>query len=303
VRQTLETLTILVVDDIPEVRAMLVRALERLGYGTQQAPEGEAALALCEQQMPDIVLTDIRLPGTDGLTLTQRIRQRWPECPVVVMTGHSDEDSAIAALKSGACDYLKKPIDLTDLKTALDGVAQVLCGQREEFLHVLPIERLEFCVAVNNVPDRVLPLTTYLVRDASPLLTGVVRFHLRIALQELVTNAIEHGNLGISSQEKADALNRGDYDKVVQTRCQDAPYRDRRVMITVTYDRAGESVQYRIADQGQGFDWRHELRRARGIRLQGGSGRGIQLAKALVADLTYNDTGNEVILTLPVTLN
>lgn len=302
-QQTADTLTILVVDDIPEVRSMLIRALEWMGYGALEAPEGETALAQCERQMPDIVLTDIRLPGRDGLALTQHIRQRWPECPVVVMTGHSDEGSAIAALKAGACEYLKKPIDLNDLKSALTGVAQVLSGQRGEVLHALPVERSSLRVVVDNAPDRVLPLTAYLVRDASPLLSGVVRFHLRIVLQELVTNAIEHGNLGISALEKSEALACGNYDRLIHARCENEIYRDRRVTVTVTYDRTGGSIRYCVADQGPGFDWQRELRLGGGRVSEGGSRRGIQLAKALLANLAYNDKGNEVSFSLPVTFN
>lgn len=302
-RSNLQALSVLLVDDIAEVRAILARAVEGMGYRVRQAAESERATEVCEQEMPDIVLTDIRLPGTNGLTLTQRIRQRWPECPVIVMTGHSDEDSAIAALKSGACDYLKKPIHLTDLKAALDGVAHILGGQRGESLHALPIERMEFCLTVNNALDRVLPLTGYLARDASPLVQGLACFHLRIALQELVTNAIEHGNLAISSQEKADALIRGNYEKLVEARSHDARFRDRRVAITVTYDREAGMIRYRIADQGQGFDWQRELCRTVVGPETTGIGRGIHLAKALVADLAYNTMGSEVTLTLPIILS
>ena len=184
------TLSVLVVDDIAEVRSVLTKMVEGLGYHVHEAAESNGATALCEREVPDIVLTDIRLPGTNGLTLTQRIRQRWPECPVIVMTGHSDEDSAIGALKSGASDYLKKPIQLPELKMALGGVAQILLGRRGESLQALPIERMEFCVIVQYALDGVLPLTAFLARDASPLVQGPACFHLRIALQELVTNAI-----------------------------------------------------------------------------------------------------------------
>lgn len=283
---------------------MLTRAIATLGYRARQAAECDGALACCEEEIPDIVLTDIRMPGPNGLTLTHRIRQRWPECPVVVMTGHSDEELAIAALKSGASDYLKKPIALGDLKSALDGVAQVLDGERKESLRWLPVERMEYCLTVENTLDQVLPLTAYLARDAAPLLVSLDRFHLRIALQEIVANAIEHGNLEISTEEKAAALAGGDYEKVVEARCRDVRYRDRRVKVSVTYDRAGCTVRYRIADEGRGFDWRRELACAGGARAQpAGQGRGIQLARALVPDLAYNDKGNEVLLTLPVTFN
>jgi len=158
---------------------------------------------------------------------------------------------------------------------------------------------MEFCMTVSNVLDRVLPLTGYVTRDASALISDPACFHLRLALHELVTNAIEHGNLAISSQEKTDALIRGEYESMVEERCRDARYRDRRATITVTYDREGGLVRYRISDQGHGFDWRQELRRSASIDPQtAGSGRGIHLAKTLVDDLTYNEKGNEAIVTL-----
>ena len=251
--------------------------------------------------MPEVVLTDILMPGTDGLTLTQRIRDRWPVCPVIVMTGHSDEASAIAALKAGACDYLKKPINLDDLKAALEGVAQVLDAQRAESLSALSVERMEFEVSLGNALERLGPLTSLLLRDVAPLMTGPTRFHLRIALQELLANAIEHGNLAISADEKMDALARGDYERLVEARRRDSRFEARRVSVRVTYDRGEGHVQYRITDQGAGFNWRTVVARAEtlGSRLEG-AGRGIFLVRTLVPVLTFNDKGNEVVMTFPL---
>jgi CheY-like chemotaxis protein len=249
-------LKVLVVEDVPEVRGLVARAIASFGHQGQEAGGGDEALSLCERALPDVVLTDILMPGTDGLTLTQRIRERWPACPVVVMTGRSDEASAIAALKAGACDYLKKPINPEALRAALEGVAQVLDAQRAQSLGGLPVERLDFQIVLGNTLDRLVPLTSLLLRDVAPLLAGPARFHLRIALQELLVNAIEHGNLEISADDKMDALARGDYDRLVEARRQDARFQDRCVAVGIVYDRAKGSVRFRITDEGAGFDWR-----------------------------------------------
>ena len=300
-QQTAQGLRVLVVEDVPEVRGFLARTITTMGYQGQQAAGGDEALSLCEQAMPEVVLTDILMPGTDGLTLTQRIRERWPACPVLVMTGHSDEASAIAALKAGACDYLKKPINLDHLRAALEGVAQVLDAQRAESLNALSVERMEFQVSLGNFLERLGPLTSLLLRDVASLVTGPTRFHLRIALQELLANAIEHGNLAISADDKMDALARGDYDRLVEARRRDAQFAARRVSVRVTYDRAQGYVRYRIIDQGAGFNWRTILAREEALQRQpGGSGRGIFLVRTLVPALTFNDKGNEVEMTLPL---
>jgi len=304
VQRTPQGLSVLVVEDVPEIRGFLARTITTMGYQGQQAAGGDEALSLCEQALPEVVLTDILMPGTDGLTLTQRIRDRWPACPVIVMTGHSDEASAIAALKAGACDYLKKPINLDQLKAALEGVAQVLDAQRAESVNALSVERMEFQVTLGNFLERLGPLTSLLLRDVASLMTGPIRFHLRIALQELLTNAIEHGNLAISADDKMDALARGDYDRLVEARSREARFAARRLSVRVTYDRTEGYVRYRIADQGVGFNWRTILAREEALQRQpGGAGRGIFLAKTLVPDLTFNDKGNEATLTLPITLN
>lgn len=297
-------LKVLVVEDVPEVRGLVARAITTFGHQGQEAGGGEEALSLCERALPDVVLTDILMPGTDGLTLTQRIRERWPACPVVVMTGRSDEASAIAALKAGACDYLKKPINPDALRAALEGVAQVLDAQRAQSLGGLPVERLDFQIVLGNTLDRLVPLTSLLLRDVAPLLAGPARFHLRIALQELLVNAIEHGNLEISADDKMDALTRGDYDRLVEARRQDGRFQGRCVTVGITYDRAKSSVRFRITDQGAGFDWRRILARVETLgTAPNGAGRGIFLVRTLVSDLTFNDKGNEATLILPITLN
>jgi CheY-like chemotaxis protein len=295
-------LNILIVDDCPDVRSLLKRALRLFGYDkVRGVADAEEAVAQFEKEAADVVLTDIHLPGEDGLALTQHIRERWPVCPVIVMTGLSDEESAIAALRAGACDYLKKPVSLDALHVLLRGVAQELESRKAKSLETLSVDHMEFELTIGNSIEDLGSLTGLLARDISPLLAGTTGFHLRIALQEMLMNAIEHGNLGISQADKADALIRGDYETLVEKRRSDPRYRDRRVTVRVSYDRARQFVEYRIADQGTGFDWRSRIsqREHRHMSVAGG-GRGILVACNLLPALTYNERGNEVILTLSV---
>lgn len=101
--------SILLVEDDPTASLALSKILEGAGYRVRGASDGATAMALLEQHSFDLVLTDLRLPDTDGLSV-MRAAQRQPEPPaLVLLTGYSTVDSAIAALRLGAHDYLRKP--------------------------------------------------------------------------------------------------------------------------------------------------------------------------------------------------
>jgi DNA-binding NtrC family response regulator len=111
--------TILVVDDDLSIRETLVEHFSQSGYDTRAAPNAEEALARLLSIDPGVVITDVRMPGIDGLTLLSTINERWPNAKVLVMTAHEDMQTAIAAMKAGAVDYLVKPLDLDELETAV----------------------------------------------------------------------------------------------------------------------------------------------------------------------------------------
>jgi two-component system, NtrC family, nitrogen regulation response regulator GlnG len=102
-----------VVDDDESIRWVLERALRRDGFEVESFPGAAELLdALDEQPLPDVMLSDIRMPGVDGLVLMERVHARAPELPIIIMTAHSDLDAAVAAYKGGAFEYLPKPFDL-----------------------------------------------------------------------------------------------------------------------------------------------------------------------------------------------
>ncbi|MBL6756928.1 MAG: sigma-54-dependent Fis family transcriptional regulator [Planctomycetes bacterium] len=110
---------ILVVDDESLAREYLGEAVTSLGYSAISANGAEAALSMIEREQPDVVLTDLRMPGMDGVELTQRIQERWPDLPVMLCTAHATVESAVAAMKYGARDVLLKPISIDSLEFSL----------------------------------------------------------------------------------------------------------------------------------------------------------------------------------------
>ena len=113
---------ILIADDEEAARRGLGQILTEDGYEVFLASDGEEALRLVAQESPDILLTDLRMPGMDGHELLNRVRQGYPDMTVVIMTAHGTIRSAVQALQEGAEDYLTKPIDVEELEHLLDRI-------------------------------------------------------------------------------------------------------------------------------------------------------------------------------------
>ena len=106
--------TVLVVDDEPIVREVVVRYLAREGHRTLEAADGDAARGMIENADPDLVVLDVMLPGTDGLELCRWIRGR-SELPVIMLTARGEEADRIVGLELGADDYVTKPFSMAEL--------------------------------------------------------------------------------------------------------------------------------------------------------------------------------------------
>ncbi len=106
--------TVLVVDDEPIVREVVVRYLQREGHTTLEADDGDDARGMVEREKPDLVVLDVMLPGTDGLELCRWIRSR-SELPVILLTARGEEADRIVGLELGADDYVTKPFSPREL--------------------------------------------------------------------------------------------------------------------------------------------------------------------------------------------
>ena len=122
------TNTLWIVDDDQSIRWVLEKALDKAGMAVRSFADANSALKALEQAEPDALITDIRMPGMDGLELLERLRTLHPTLPVIVITAHSDLDSAVSAYQGGAFEYLPKPFDIDDVVS----LARRACENRQE---------------------------------------------------------------------------------------------------------------------------------------------------------------------------
>lgn len=110
----------LIVDDDEKFRGVLSRRLAKRGFTLDQAESGEACLSILENGPVDVVILDVRMPGMNGLEVLRQIKARWPETEVILLTGHASVQDGIEGIRSGAFDYLTKPLDLEHLVCKID---------------------------------------------------------------------------------------------------------------------------------------------------------------------------------------
>ena len=103
-----------VIDDDRSIRWVLEKALQKAEMAVTCFSDGQSILNKLETEQPDVIISDIRMPGLDGLALLKEIGERSPELPVIIMTAHSDMDSAVSAYEGGAFEYLPKPFDIEE---------------------------------------------------------------------------------------------------------------------------------------------------------------------------------------------
>lgn len=122
---------ILVVDNEAKMRRILELSLKSLGHSVIEAGDGVEALAVIEQQSVDLVLTDLRMPRMDGIALLQALRERNQDVPVIVMTAYATIETAVAAMKLGAVDYIIRPFEMETVEMAVTRALAMQAVQRE----------------------------------------------------------------------------------------------------------------------------------------------------------------------------
>jgi CheY-like chemotaxis protein len=297
--------TVLLVDDSATDRRMIGGLLERHGLAVRYAESGAGALKQLRSASPDAVLTDMQMPGMDGLALVKAIRSDFPEVPVILMTGHGNETIAAQALQHGAASYVPK----SQLhKLLVDSVLHVLELARGDtnFRRLIDHTRVtDFQFELENDVELVEPLVT-LVRQMAAgmnLCDAAGCLQIEVALEQAILNAMYHGNLELTSEqlraERERQLAAGDgaehetqEESIIAQRRKSEPWKDRKVFVRALVTR--EEARIAIRDEGQGFDVQNKLDVS--LSDDESAGRGLVLMWALMDKVIYNKAGNEVTL-------
>lgn len=186
-----QTVHILVVDDEVNIRNALVTMLEKKGYQLYGAGTGEEALQHLEEVRMDLVITDLRMPGIGGMEFMHRLKEQWPDTEVVVMTAFGSIDTAVAAMRLGAYDYLTKPIDRERFPVVVEKALErhALAFENKQLRDRLATRaRFDQLVGESEPMQRVYGLVEMVAdSDVTVLLTGESGTG-----KELVARAIHH---------------------------------------------------------------------------------------------------------------
>jgi len=164
---------ILVVDDEKHIRSHLATYLRDVGHVAETAASGEEALDLLRRGAFDLVLTDVRMAGLDGLALLREIRARYPDAIVVLMTAYATVSQAVEAMRAGAYDYLVKPFSLEQIGLLLDRVLEVQSLRRENGRLKLAAGDATLLESASPKMQRALATALQVApSDATVLLTG-----------------------------------------------------------------------------------------------------------------------------------
>ncbi|PAV47147.1 nitrogen regulation protein NR(I) [Pseudomonas sp. HAR-UPW-AIA-41] len=129
--------TVWIVDDDRSIRWVLEKALQQEGMSTQSFDSADSVLSRLARQQPDVIISDIRMPGASGLDLLAQLREQFPRLPVIIMTAHSDLESAVASYQGGAFEYLPKPFDVDEAVSLVKRAAQ---HAQEQLAQAAPAE-------------------------------------------------------------------------------------------------------------------------------------------------------------------
>lgn len=284
--------SILVIDDEKSIRDMLRAGLTQYGYNFYDAADGKSGVEVYKRTRPDIVLTDVKMPEMSGLELTRALKKIEYDTDIVIMTGFGSEELVIEALRSGASNYIKKPISFNELFNILDGI--ILNRERrrksEVVRDVVVFEKKK--LAIDNEISRIWGIINQILFNVPSEVEDSILEGMRLGLYEIILNAIEHGNLGISFEEKSEAIQENDYLTLLDSRSSQADRKQKRVFIDSTIDHLMLSVE--ITDQGEGFDF-HEFADPEGREeILRAHGRGIFLASLYFDSIEYVEPGNTV---------
>lgn len=287
------SVTVLIVDDSPVDRRLAAAIVgRRASLRPVTTSSGAEALELIARLSPAAVVTDLQMPGMNGLDLVEAIGNQYPGLPVVLMTAYGSEDIAILALRAGAANYVPKKALARDLADTIDAVLALAAvdGRRRKLLGCLESNRSSF--RLENDPELIAPLIAMLQENLTGvgLCDGNVRTRVGVALQECLSNALFHGNLEVSSDLRQEDERR--FYAEAESRRRQAPYRDRRIHVSTDLGR--DCVTYRIRDEGPGFDTASLDAPFDPESLMRVGGRGMILIRSFMDEVHHNGSGNEI---------
>ena len=283
---------ILVVDDEPDNCIILENYLKDANYVVETAHDGEEAweMLISAEENYDLALLDWMMPGISGLELLQQMQQHWQlrHTQVIMQTARARSEEIQQGIKAGAWYYLTKPFS----EDTLLAIVQTALTDRQTYFDLQnsirnttakPLQGNRFAIRTLEEAQNLAALLAKLCHDPEKRGLGFL---------EILLNAIEHGNLGITYKEKSNLLAEGLWKEEINRRLMLPENKYKVVEIHIDSHKTG--LSFLIKDQGNGFDWENYLQ-FDPSRITHAHGRGIAMANHISFDrLEFRGCGNEV---------
>lgn len=296
-----QTTQLLVVDDDGFIREMLEMLLTSGGYAVTLAGDGEEAWTILDsnQHHFSAILLDRMMPRLDGMGLLARIKadSRFPHLPVIFQTANDRPQDIAEGIKAGAFYYLVKPVDKEVLFAIVRNAVNTFRLTDKLQANFNP-EHIELFSLLHRVEFKLQSLSE--ARSLSPIIASFYPLPQRVLLgvSELIINAIEHGNLGISYQEKKSLLQSGEWEPEIMRRLTLPEHNHKKVSILLEH--IMNELRLTISDVGAGFDCAEYLEMST-KRAFDPNGRGIAMSKMMSFDsLEYKGMGNQVVTVVKI---
>ncbi len=289
---------VLVVDDEQFNLDLIEEYLSEINVDVLCVDRGEKALSVLKEspRLFSAVLLDRMMPGIDGIEVLVKIKEdkEISRLPVIMQTAKTGRENMLEGLNAGAHYYLSKPYDQQTL------VAIVSTAIRDYEHYVRMQDSLKQSAQTLEIMDKGTFSFKSIEegRKLASLLANTCPNSEKVilGLTELITNAVEHGNLGITYEEKSKLNAEGRWENEILDRLSSPTYKDK--IATVEFERNSSEITFTITDQGKGFDW-HQYMEISPERAFDSHGRGIAMAKSISFDqIKYHDDGKKVCVTV-----
>jgi response regulator RpfG family c-di-GMP phosphodiesterase len=299
----MDKIKILVVDDEEHICKMVLRFLSMNNYRGDSAKNGKKALDMLAKNKYDIVLTDIKMPEMDGISLMKVAKDTYPDLIFIIMSAYGTLESAIESMKMGAINFIKKPISIVELISTIKKAEDFI------FSKSVHLKVKDYIIDINksvslttkelhqNLDMMVNYLTTEL-RDFGAPKASVD--NLTLALYEALTNAIEHGNLkldkSITRDHTIEIFDNFLKDKL--KKLEDPALAGKLVLISFRFSK--NEMEFTITDEGNGFDYKRFISDVESNIYTDKLNKGLFLIKHVVNKLEFNEKGNQIKMTIKV---
>lgn len=287
---------VLIVEDDFISRNYLSQLMQFSGYECRTAKNAAEGLDLYLSYKPEAIICSIVMPGISGLEFLRQIRQSDRHTIIIMITSRTSERLAVDALRLGANDYIKKPVQDNDILAAIKRAGSRIILDDEPEERYGEVDSGKIVMKFKTEIDAPRLIVERLMEEVQPQYFEPESLtYIELGLTELVTNAIEHGNLNITYQEKTEVLNDNGLTSLYLKRLSDSKLASRKV--TVEYAFSQNVCEWTITDEGDGFDPSKIPDPLAEENIGNLSGRGIFVSKFAFDNVEYLGKGNCVHVT------